>query len=90
MSKGIIEQIKENDNYESTNLNLSHIKAFFEKTFNIEPNKDYSSNVKSLPYIKEIYPGLWEIFTGTSTLWTGDGGKEEFENALKLNQKDEL
>lgn len=35
------------------------------------------------PYVKEIAPGLWEICDGTNTIWTGDGGKKLYDEALK-------
>jgi hypothetical protein len=62
-------------------MDAQSIKEAFSKVFYGETEKLMKES--KLPYCKEISPGLWEIFDGTNTLHTGDGGKKMFDEALK-------
>lgn len=62
-------------------------KLFYEKLEDL--NKDWK-----MPYVKELEPGLWEIFDGENTIHTNNEGKKTFDEALRkafeeIDNKDE-
>lgn len=65
------------EDYKDAPFSMEAFKEAFEKAFKVDERLPKN---KRFDYYtpKEIHPGLWQI----GPLWTGDGGKKLFEEAI--------